>query len=378
MRPRTRRTAATFLLVALAACSAPERGGDIVALGAILPLSGDDARSGACVLEGMRLAAKQDGLPLEIVARDASGSVGGALRCLGEFADEPRVLAVVGGWRAASGRPLEAAAAARGVPFVALSPLACPDEVVPGAFSLHHIASLATAAARFAREDLGARSAGIVRAPGGDACTVLAEAFVRSFTAGGGGVRWTAQPDTNGKIVGLPATGAKVDVVWIAGSGSLASRFAAAWPALHGTPIVLPEGWDLEGLDALAASGTAVRVVTFFASADADERTRRFVTACAAAGIVPTPAHALGWDFVNAIRDAAKAGGATREGILRAVSGTATFEGVTGRLALGGGPERPAISAITGDGTRLLRRVEADAPPRADRPATAAARHAGA
>ena len=168
-----RRTLAPWCLalgVALAGCGAPQGTRNTAAIGVVVPLSGPDAASGRLVVEGMKLAADRDGIPLEILPRDSFGSPGVALRRLQDLADQDRVLAIVGGWSAASGRVIGSVASARKIPFLAISPLTipvAPDE--PGFFALHRLASLGTAGARFARADLEASTAGIVTRSGSEA-----------------------------------------------------------------------------------------------------------------------------------------------------------------------------------------------------------------
>jgi branched-chain amino acid transport system substrate-binding protein len=362
MGSRLRRASTAVLLAAIAGCGPLERGGQVAALGAILPLSGPEARSGECILEGMRLAARRRGPPVEILPRDAYGSTGAALRRLAELADQPRVVAVVGGWRAASGRPLAAAAAARGIPFVALSPLAAPQAVARGPQGLHRVSALGAAAARFAREDLSAKSAGLARVPGSDASATLASAFAQAFRGGGGVVRWTVEPDAAGKLAAPANDGEPVDVVWVAGPGSLVAQLADA-PAASRAAFLIAEGWTWDNLEPLAGAGSKVYGLSWYSPNDPGPPCRDFIEACTSAGIVPTPAHALGWDFVNAARTAMEAEDASREGVARGLGGSAKFDGATGRLALGQGGETPAVSRVTSDGLRFLRRVGAEGAP---------------
>jgi branched-chain amino acid transport system substrate-binding protein len=309
----------------------------------------------------MRLAAARDGLPLEVLPRDSEGSPGSALRRLVELAGQERVLAVVGGWSAATGRPLAAAAAARGVPFIALSPVAVPDAGgVPGSFAMHRIAALGRAGARFARDDLGAARAGVAWRRGGEAHAALATSFADEFEAGGGEISWMLEEDAEGRLV-LPVEAAPAAVVWVVGGGALAARVTELEAAARDAVLLAPEGFAREGLAALAASGRVVRVVGYFAPGDTAAATRELVAACEEAGLAPTAAHALGWDAMRAVRAAAREEGASREGLLRAFSGAFSLEGAAGRIAPGGGADAPAVSAVTSQGEHFLRRVPGEA-----------------
>ena len=353
---------------ALAGCGAPQGSRNNVAIGVIVPLSGPDAASGQEVVDGMKLAAGRDGVPMEILPRDSHGSPGVAIRRLHELADQERVLAIVGGWSAASGRVVASAAAARKVPFLALSPLTIP--VAPtesGFFALHRLSSLGVAGARFAREDLAATTAGIAARAGSDVAATLVRAFREEFEGQGGRVAWTLEVDPSQR---LPAAGAteEVSVVWIVGGGPVAGRSSDLGAAVEHAIFLVPEGWTSEQLAPLAASGRAVRFLSFFAPGDTSRVTREFLTVCDSGSVPPTAASALGWDAMLAIRQGVRAENASREGLTRALAGGPPPEGATGGSALGQGVDQPAVSAVTSEGLHFLHRVEVPVAPPSARP----------
>ncbi len=358
------RRAAVGALVAaaLAGCSAPPDAGKGAAVGVVVPLSGPDAATGQQIVEGMRLAAGGSGVPLEILPRDSHGSPGVAHRRFQELADEARVVAVAGGWSAATARAVAALAAARGVPFLALSPLAAPSAPAPaGVLALHRLSSLGIAGARFAREDLGAGTAGIVRRPGGDAARVLSESFRAEFESLGGRIGWDLELDPRARTPAVaPADG--VQVVWILGGGPVTGPTSDLGPAVEEAIFLVPEGWPFEGLAPLAASGRSVRWVSFFAPADTTVHVRDFLAACDAAAVPPTTATAVGWDAMHLVLAAVREEGESREGIARALASGGARDGATGGAALPGGTERPAVSAVTSEGLHFLRRIAVPAP----------------
>jgi ABC-type branched-subunit amino acid transport system substrate-binding protein len=279
------------------------------------------------------------------------------VRRLADLAATPRVVVVAGGWWAATARTLAAAAESRDVPFVALSTLAMPDSVSPGrAANLHRASMLGRAGAAFARDDLGARRAGVVARPG-DASELLARAFREGFESGGGVVAWSVELDETGRSAA--DFGDSVDTVWIAGGVDLARQTVQLGAAASAAAFLVPEGWSVDGLDALAAPGRSIHVVSFFAAGDTSAAAREFVDACFESGIEPTSAHAFGWDVVRAVRAAARLEGASREGVQRAWRSDRVFDGATGPLALGRRAEWPALSRVTADGLRFVRRVDA-------------------
>lgn len=363
-----RRVAAALALGALlGGCGAPQDALKGAAVGVIVPLSGPDAEAGRQVVEGLRLAAARTEASLEILPRDSYGSPGVAFRRLQELTDEDRVVAIVGGWSAATARAVASGAAARGVPFLALSPMTVPD-AAPSApiLALHRLASLGSAGARFVREDLGAPLAAIARLPGLDAADVLARSFRREFEARGGRIAWdeSFDPESRPDPVALPPG---AGAVWIVGGGALAGRVSDFGAAVEGAVFVLPEGWPSDGLAPLAASGRPVRWVSFYAASDTGRVAREFEEACRGASVPPTTAVAMGWDAMLALQGAARTAGASRAGLAEGMATHAVRDGVTGSSALGGGPESPAVSAVTSDGQHFLRRVEIPlpaAPPR--------------
>lgn len=347
----------------LAGCGAPPEAGKGAAIGVVVPLSGPDAASGQQVVEGMRLAAGGQGIPFEILPRDSHGSPGVAHRRFQELADQARVLAVVGGWSAATARAVASLAAGREVPFLALSPLAVPGpEGGARILALHRLSSLGRAGARFAREDLAAATAGVVRRPGTDASDVLAAAFRREFEAHGGRVEWEVELDPRSRVPSGPV-GAEVQVVWILGGGPVAGPASDLGETVANAIFLIPEGWPFDGLAPLAAAGRPVRWISFFAPADTTVTVRDFLAACDASSMPPTTATALGWDAMRIVLAAAREEDASRGGIARGLGSPAVRDGVTGGAALAGGADRPAVSAVTSEGLHFLRRIEVPVAP---------------
>ncbi len=362
-----RLVAGALAAACLAGCGAPPDAGKGAAIGVVVPLSGPDAATGQQIVEGMRLAAGGADLPLEILPRDSHGSPGVAHRRFQELADDARVIAVVGGWSAATARAVAALAAARDVPFLALSPLAVPGASEPARIlALHRLASLGIAGARFAREDLAAATAGIVRRPGTDASRALAEAFRREFEGLGGRVGWEVELEPRARVAGA-APGEPAQVVWVLGGGPVSGVAADLGPAVDNAIFLVPEGWPFDGLAPLAASGRSVRWVSFFAPADTTVHVRDFLAACEASSAPATTATAVGWDAMRHLLAAAREEGASRGGIARAIAAPAARDGATGGAALPGGADRPAVSAVTSEGLHFLRRVEVPAPEAAPR-----------
>ncbi|MGQ0722096.1 MAG: ABC transporter substrate-binding protein [Candidatus Eiseniibacteriota bacterium] len=335
-----------------------------IVLGAVLPLSGEEAHTGEEILEGLELAAEVEDAapPLAIRAADGEAAPAASVHAFRELAGDPEVSAVVGGWFASTGRTLTAVAGTAGVPLLVLSPLAGASQ--GDVFPLHRISALGEAAARFAYDELDARRAGILRLPGGEVSGRLADAFAAAFTRPDSRLVWSISPDGAGRLA-LPAGPAEpVDAIFVAGAGEWAERCSALGASTREAAILTVTGWQTDGLDRLAAGGVPVYLVSFFSATDPSPANRRLLEACARTGREPTPALALGWDVGRLIRHAALVGGRDRDGIRTGLRGGAPFSGATGRLDFGwaGTPrETPAVSSLSSAGLVFLRRVEVPA-----------------
>jgi ABC-type branched-subunit amino acid transport system substrate-binding protein len=337
-----------------------------VVVGAVLPLSGEEAHTGQEILEGLTLAAEtEDAAPvLDVRAVDGEAAPSPSVQRFRELAADPEVSAVVGGWFASTGRTLSAVAGTAGVPFLCLSPFAAAGargDVYP----LHRISALAEGAAIFAYDELGARRAGVLRLSGGEVSGRLAQAFATAFARSDSRIAWTISPDGAGTLALPPGPAEPVDAIFVAGPGEWAERCSALGPSTREAAILTVTGWDPEGLERAAAKGAPVYLVSFFSSTDPSPANRRLLEACARAGREPTPALALGWDVGRLLRHAALVGGRDRAGLRAGLRGGAPFSGATGRLEFGpagAARETPAVSSLSPAGVVFLRRVEVPIP----------------
>jgi ABC-type branched-subunit amino acid transport system substrate-binding protein len=361
---------ALAVALSLAGCGgrdASRRG--VLGVGAVLPLSGPDGRTGEQILSGLELACDEDGPgPLATVhAIDGLGRPLESARAYRELASDPDVHVAVGGWFASTARAIAAlggtaAGGSGGLPFLALSPLASPREVPALCFPVHRIEALATAAAAFARTDLGARSAGVARQADHEVARLLADAFVREFLRDGGRVAWDVTMDAAGALVLPPGPEPKLDVLYVAGPGDAAAKASGHSARTRSAAVLTADGWSRTGLAELAEEGVAVYLVSAFSATDPSAPNRKLLEACARSGREPNPALALGWDAARLARHAAARGGPSREGVAGALRGGAPFAGATGRIEFpvtGPGSETPAVSSFGRSGVVFLKRVEA-------------------
>jgi len=363
-----RRIAGLVAAVLLASCqgAADRRPSADVVLGAVLPLSGADAASGEALLRGLELGSRSvgPGPPIQIRVLDGEGEPGPTVRRCRELADDAGVRAVAGGWLASTARAMAAVAGPQGVPFVSLSPLTLPfgRSASPDIFVLHRLGALASSSARFAREDLSAQVAGVVRLADHEISSTLADAFVEGFRQLGGEVAWTISPDAS-RHLSLPAgPEIRLDVIYVAAPSEWALDAVFLGERGRDAKVLTAVGWESSNLQSLVNVGATVYVSAFFSENEASPTTEQFLEECRAAGIAPTPAAAYGWDAARLVRHAAARSDGSREGIASALSRTDPCAGATGPLAPWGvswGPEAPGILSVTAEGWVPVRRVPA-------------------
>lgn len=351
------------LLLLVSGCERAGRPGETpLVVGAILPLSGPDAPAGNEVLSGMELRASVEGaIHMEVLAADGAGEPIASARRFAALASDPRVIAIAGGWRAATARPLAALAAARGIPLLALSPLSVPSPAgTATTVPLHRLESLGVAAAVWAIEARQAAAAAIVRDPGSETSERLAAAFEQAFTERGGRVAWIVGFDEDGRVETPSGPPESVDVVFVGASGAVEAEVFRGNPRTAQAAFVRTEGW---GGDEAASVLEENYVVAFHWFGEERDATVAFVEACDAAGMAPTKARAAGWDAAEALIQAALDGGVTRDGVDRSLRAGEPILGVGGRLAPRGAAESPVVLRVTGDGYVPQGRFAAPLPP---------------
>jgi hypothetical protein len=326
----------------------------------------------------MELAAAADeGASVRLRIVDGEGRPGPSARRLRELDADPGIVAVIGGAFASVARPLTALEPPGRVPFLALSPLAFPRAITPGAGArrLHRLEALGQAAAAHAASRLEATRAGVIFRPTGEASAVLGESFSRDF-AESGEIVWSVTPNEEGRVRPPPGPEEAIDVLWVAGPAVWAVEMVKASRGAREAAILLAAGWDAQGVEVLFEGDRVVHRVDFYSESDPRPIAVRFREACRAAGTDPSPAVALGWDAVLRVRDAIDRVGDERSRIDHVLGQGEATPGVTGRIGdgvAGAAGENPAVVALSRDGIRFLHRIDVPAAaggdPREARPA---------
>jgi branched-chain amino acid transport system substrate-binding protein len=345
----------------LAACSRP--GGPLV-----LGLAGPFAEArGASMLRAAQLAVNQinakggvRGRQLELQIADDSGSEDVAVRVAERLHADPAVVAVIG--HLTSGTSIAAARVygSAPAPVVMISPSASSPDlsgISPYVFrvcpsDLQHGPSLA----RFARQTLGARRAGIIY-DNNEYGRGVRGTFAAEFTRLGGTVveadpYVAATPSLEPYLSRMRRAGG-VTVLLLAAErpgAELALRelhaLGITWPVLGGDALT--------GIETDGALAEGVRVSSAYLPDRQGERNAAFVADYARAypGLRPDHRGAGAYDAVFLLARAIEAAGASRRAIrdylAKVGHGRPSFEGVTGAIAFDSSGDVPGKTVVIG------------------------------
>ncbi|HZT61303.1 MAG TPA: ABC transporter substrate-binding protein [Pyrinomonadaceae bacterium] len=325
-----------------------------VKLGVYADTSGPNAAEGQATKNGVELAADEinnaggvGGRKLEVVFEDDHGTADGEASAVARLADA-RARAVIGG---ASPGALAAATKAQqaGVPLLTTS----KDPKVTGAGDYVFRVSLldafqGEAMAKWAANNLHAKTVAILSESNSDYSDALARSFEENFVKLGGQVtqkqtyapadadfkaQLTAIRDSNPEALFIPVGYAQAGKI-----AKQAKELGVKATLLGGDRWNDPHLFDA-GADALDGSYTT----GLFSANDPDPQVRKFASDYAARFGGPPPAQAaLAYDATKLLADAVARAGATDGAKLRdAVAQTSGFKGVTGELSFNA--ERNAV-----------------------------------
>ena len=355
-----RRIALVGAALAVAACPRPE--GPLV-LGLAGPFS---EPRGASMLRAAQLAVNQinakggvRGRPLELRIADDSGSEDVAVRVAEQLHADPAVVAVIGHLTSSTTIAAARVYGSGPAPVVMISPSASSPDlsgISPYVFrvcpsDLQHGPSLA----RFARQTLGARRAGIIYV-NNDYGRGVRSTFAAEFARLGGTVveadpYVATTPPLEPYLWRMRRGG--VDVLLLAAERPGA---ALALRELHALRITWPVlgGDALTGIESDGALAEGVRVSSAYLPDRHDERNAAFVADYARAYPGQRPDHrgAGAYDAVFLVGHAIEASGASRRAIrdylAKVGHGRASFEGVTGGIAFDSSGDVPGKTVVIG------------------------------
>lgn len=284
------------------------------------------------------------GRPLALAAHDDSGSIASALTIARDFANDPRIIAVIGHLRDATTSAAAAVYNGTGPRLVQLSPSPAPSELARiGEYTFTTGSTplaQGTALAEWARSRLGAGRAAILH-DAGDYGRGLAKSFADRFAGSGGTIvleaAFTAQLPSEAPFLQLVGRRGGADVVVVAGSSPGAQRLLRTADSLQvGMPFL--GGEPLASLAQTPLPPNRIFLASGYFPDRPDERNRQFVGAFRAAysDRPPDPWAAGAYDAIHLLALALGEVGRDREGMREYLASVGSarppFDGLTGQI----------------------------------------------
>ena len=334
-------------LLGLSACG-PGRQPDVASLkiGVVGPFEGELAALGASMRDGVLLATEQWnaaggllGQPIELVVKDSACDYQRGRAAAQEAIDEG-VAFIIGALCADASEGVAQVVSQAGV--LQITPgsvnldltLDAEGEVRPLVFRMPFVDNdQGTVAARFALNDLGATTAGMLYAEESVYGSALAGAFQAAFEAGGGDVVAVETYDQDSLLFYEELEEmreANPDVLYFPGYHDVANRLvtqARSFGLLQ--PVLGSDGWDSPDLDIAAAR--SLYLTTHFFAAEPRTQVRTWVDAFEARfQRVPDALAALSYDAADLLFSAIDETGLADPAFVAETLMTIEFDGVTG------------------------------------------------
>ncbi len=261
-----------MLLVALPACGGGAKS-ETIKIALLSPLSGDVATFGQSINNGAMLAIEDKnasggvlGRQIEVVTEDSQCSPEAAVSAANKVIDQDGVKFIIGEVCSSASIPVSEVAMAKGV-FQITGPSTNPNVTVDEAGKTKSLIFRAcfidpfqgTVAAKFAVENLGAKTAAVLLDQGNDYVRGLSEYFRDSFEANGGEVvvweSYTGE-DQDFSAILTKVKDASPDILYIPDYYSTVSLIAAQAREKGVTAVMMGgDGWDSSDLDRAAVDG---------------------------------------------------------------------------------------------------------------------------
>lgn len=326
----------------------PQPSGEAIKLGAIMPNTGSFATFGQSSTKAMRLAVEEInsaggvlGRRLELIVEDTQCRPEEAANAAQKLVHQDRVLCVIG--EVASSNTLAAAPISQD----ARTPQVTPASTNPAVTEVgDHIFRVCftddfqgLVMARFAREELDARTAVIFSDVSSDYSRGLAEVFRETFTGAGGEVlaqESFTQGDRDFRAQLTKLRGLNPDVIYIPAYYSEVALILSQARQLGITAVGIgADGWDSPKLVEIAADAAEGGFFSNHYSKDDPRPTvQDFVAAFEARyNEIPDALAALAYDAIRIVTQAIERAGVAERAALRdALARTRDFDGVTGTI----------------------------------------------
>jgi branched-chain amino acid transport system substrate-binding protein len=350
-----------FAALAIVSCTKKEEGasssnavvvGDVIKLGHFAALTGEVATFGQSTKKGVDLAMEQfnaagglNGKKVEVITYDDQSKPEEVSAVVTKMITQDNVLGIIG--EVASRLSLVAADKAMQFKTPMLSPSSTNPAVTQKGEYVSRICFIdpfqGEVMAKFAMENLKAKTAVVIRDVKQDYSVGLADFFIKAFEAKGGKILTDISyqsGDTDFRAQLTEVKGKNPDVVFLPGYyGDVALIVQQARKLGIKKPILGGDGWESE--DLLKVAGKEALENTYYSNHYApdtkDPAAQSFIQAFKAKynGETPDAMAALGFDAFNVMMDAMKrAKNLTREDLKNALVETKDFAAVTGKITL--------------------------------------------
>jgi branched-chain amino acid transport system substrate-binding protein len=332
-----------------------------IRIGIYADLSGQTAVAGQSIRNGVELARDEinqaggiNGRQLELIVVDDKGLPDQAAAVVAGMISQNHVHALVGEPAAASSLSVAPKAQAAGVPMISLS--ASDPRITQQGDHIFRIASpdsfQGAVMARYAANNLMAKTATILFEEGSDYSSGLAQAFESEFTKVGGQItaKRSYAPANQSFKEQLTGVGpANPDVIYVPGRSAESGMICKEAKALGIKSVMLgADGWNSPKFFEIAGSSSDGAYITSqFSADDPIQDVRSFTSVYKKRfGSVPAQESALAYDAIRILADALKRAGSSESTKLRAaLAQTVKFSGVTGAISID--PDRNAARPAT-------------------------------
>lgn len=317
-----------------------------VKVGVILPLTGQLATFGKESENGLKLAldqTKAEGAQVSLFVEDTRSTVTDSASAINKLITSDKVNVVIG--EVASSNTIAATSAAESNKIPLMTHASTNDSITTGKQYVSRICFVDSfqgeVMAKFAIEDLKAKTAAVLLDSDADYSRGLRESFSKAFKKLGGTITVDvsySQKDKDFKAQLGKVRKEKPDVVFVPGYYTQVGAILRQAKELKVTSTFLgTDGWDSPALFEIAGDAASGHYLSnHFAPDDTDPKVQKFVTEYKAKyGAVPGAMAALAYDAGFLIKDVLKRSASTSsEDIKNAINSTKEFSGVTGNITL--------------------------------------------
>lgn len=337
----------TFLVsISLSQASAAPK---VIKVGAILPLTGQNSTFGSEGQNGLKLALEKidkTKYKIELIVEDTRSTPQDAASAINKLINSDKVALVIG--ELTSSPTMAAAAAAQAAKVPLVSPAATNDNVTLNKDYISRLCFIDSfqgeVAAKFAFNDLKAKTAAIMTDAGQDYSRGLAASFEKAFTAIGGKIVANVSYTGKDSDFTTPLTKVrKAEVIFVPGYFTQVGTILRQANELKiKAPFVGGDGWDSPKLFEIAGPKASAGhyISNHFAPDDKDPTIQEFVSVYSKNfGQKPGAMAALSYDaglLLNHLLPQIKATDLVkmREEFKNAIANVKDFKGVTGNITL--------------------------------------------